>query len=296
MKKQKHCMSNDDPEALPLSDPKQPFQVSQMQRYHIGLSEFIANDRKDPAVNNFIEKLLNHILVHLGHTGDPDHFSHVDWNSILIINNEMYEHKVLCTNYTSYDIHIEQDTINPCTRSDIMVLVPTDEHDIHPYCLNTDSKFGFEHRHLPHVGFLDCNDAETFGFIDPASVIHAAHLIPNTASGTTSDALPAQSIACRPDEDVGHHNTYEAAKVLHEEILRAYNLDSQGFPLSKSTSATELEPMDVFFDVGLGGDGDDSDINADEDSELEEENDEGLVGGDDMEERNEVETLGFGSW
>ncbi|KAE9392204.1 hypothetical protein BT96DRAFT_776302, partial [Gymnopus androsaceus JB14] len=40
-----------------------------------------------------------------------------------------------------------------------------------------------------------------FGFIDPASVIHAAHLIPNTASGTTSDALPAQSIARRPDED-----------------------------------------------------------------------------------------------
>lgn len=121
----------------------------------------------------------------------------------------MYEHKVLRVNYTTYDMRVEQDSLNPRTRSDIIVLAPSEEHDNHPYWyarvigiyhvhvldstkpgprhniqpqhmeflwvrwygLDMDSCSGFKYKRLPHVGFMDCHDPETFGFIDPALVL-----------------------------------------------------------------------------------------------------------------------------
>ena len=43
-----------------------------------------------------------------------------------------YHHKTLQVNYTTYDLWREQDTINPVTRADIMVLSHKDERS-HPY-------------------------------------------------------------------------------------------------------------------------------------------------------------------
>ncbi|KIJ31574.1 hypothetical protein M422DRAFT_103442, partial [Sphaerobolus stellatus SS14] len=50
-------------------------------------------------------------------------------------------------------------------------------------------------RFLDQVGFVTGNDqTESFGFIDPANVIRACHLIPAFAYGETEDFLPAKSV------------------------------------------------------------------------------------------------------
>ena len=44
----------------------------------------------------------------------------------------MYHHSLLRVNYTTYDLRREQDTINPLSRPDIMVLSHENERS-HPY-------------------------------------------------------------------------------------------------------------------------------------------------------------------
>ena len=42
--------------------------------------------------------------------------------SVKLINDRIYRHKVLRVNYTTYNVHRDQDSLNPRTHGDIMVL------------------------------------------------------------------------------------------------------------------------------------------------------------------------------
>lgn len=79
--------------------------------------------------------LLGHLLGH-SFNGNEHAFSDNDWNTVSFVNNQIYCHKVICINYTSYDICHAQDSLNPQTHADIMVLSHKDEIDRelwHPY-------------------------------------------------------------------------------------------------------------------------------------------------------------------
>ena len=110
-------------------------------------------------------------------------------------------------NYTTYDMRREQDSLNPRTHANIMVLSQEREPDAHPYWyariigiyhtllrhesspdpipleflfvrwygldLNRTSRFGWKMRRLPKIGFVpdDPNEeSPAFGFLDPAVV------------------------------------------------------------------------------------------------------------------------------
>ena len=65
---------------------------------------------------------------------------------------------------------------------------------------------GWKAKRLLRLGFVPGNDASAFGFLDPAQVIRAVHLIPAFAWGHTTKYLPGQrSVIARglkePDED-----------------------------------------------------------------------------------------------
>ncbi|KAG6821859.1 hypothetical protein H0H92_000462, partial [Tricholoma furcatifolium] len=117
----------------------------------------------------------------------------------------MYYHKALRINFTTYDNRRDQDTINPRTHSDIMVL--SNDSSLHPYryarvlgvyhtnirfdslrskCrdlhtmeflwvrwyeLDGKAKAGFEAKRQFQVKF--CRGTHAFGFIDPGNVIRA---------------------------------------------------------------------------------------------------------------------------
>ncbi|KAL0058360.1 hypothetical protein AAF712_014964 [Marasmius tenuissimus] len=103
-------------------------------------------------------------------------------------------------------------------------------------------QWGWKAKRLPHVHFLNAEDPESFGFVDPAQVIRASHMIPAFKQNTTLD-LPSNSIIrvyeeyhenvyaiededCFPDTDmfmkyrgggIGHVKFHEFLRRLEEE-------------------------------------------------------------------------------
>ena len=163
----------------------------------------------------------------MAYDGDEHDFSDEDRLCLNIKDNRIYFHSKLSVNYTTYDLRREQDTINPLTRSDILVLSHEDEKT-HPYWYarvvhvfhvfvqvreNEHSPFleptrmnvlfvrwfgrdmdypsGWSAKRPHRLRFFGYRDtsADAFGFIDPDSVIRGVHLIPAFAFGSTDDLL-----------------------------------------------------------------------------------------------------------
>lgn len=155
--------------------------------------------------------------------GDEHEFTSAERASIIINKNTIYRHHVMRVNYTTYDLRREQDSINPRTHPDIMVLSgETDEtcDDPHPYWYGC--VIGIFHANVLHVGPLSHSsqpqhmeflfvrwfghDLEykagwkekklhRIGFVDPLQVVHGVHLIPAYSHGHTSTILGPSNIA-----------------------------------------------------------------------------------------------------
>lgn len=176
---------------------------------------------------DFLSKLKTHLLGRLLGTvydGDEEDYSPDDLNDVRIVENRIYAVKSLRVNFTRYDVHRDQDVMNPRTHSDIMVYSCDDGN--HPYwyarvlgifhtrvkhvgprsvsgCIQSmqflwirwfglvphqEYKFGIKMARLPKVGFVEGSDA--FGFLNPSSVIRGCHLIPSFSDGQTLNLLP----------------------------------------------------------------------------------------------------------
>ena len=162
----------------------------------------------------------------MAYNGDEYNFSDEDRNCVLFHDNKIFEHNVLQINYTTYDLRRDQDSINPRTRADIMVLSQEDEHS-HPYwyarvCLifhvmveyrkdpisaysrpsrmdvlfvrwfqrDTNVDAGWNAKRPFRLQFFDQdNISDAFGFVNPDSVVRGIHLIPAFAFGNTDELL-----------------------------------------------------------------------------------------------------------
>jgi hypothetical protein len=192
-------------------------------------------------VQAFLPRLKDHLLGRIlgcSFDGDETPFSDDDRNTISFVNNKIYKHKVIRFNYTTYNMRRSQDSVNPRTHADIMVLSCEDPNtrDPHPYWyarvigifhtqvrhvgldsksedpqkmvflwvhwFGCDMKFcaGWAARHLHCVGFVDSLNPEAFGFLDPGEVICGVHMIPAFAHSCTSNLL-GPSIARQPTEN-----------------------------------------------------------------------------------------------
>jgi hypothetical protein len=162
-------------------------------------------------LQGFVPQLIDHLLARLlgmDQAGVEYEFTDEERMTLTIDNNRLYRHQVLRINYTSYDNRRAQDTVNPLTRPDIMMLSGENEegNHAHPYwyarvlgiyhvrVLHTGEfskssqlqtmqflhvrwfghhvkhRSGWKSRHLHRVSFID-GDSEPFGFVDPAHVI-----------------------------------------------------------------------------------------------------------------------------
>jgi len=193
----------------------------------------------DAFVQDFIPRLKDHLLARLlDHTyeGDEIDFTDSERETVTLVNNRIYRHKVLRINYTTYDLCRAQDSLNPRNHADVMVLSHEDEDgDPHPYWYarilgvfhaqvrhigprskstavhrmdflwvrwfgrDLDYKAGWKAKRLHRLGFIDSEDPGAFGFLDPNEVIRGVHLIPVFAYGRISSILPP-SIARQPRE------------------------------------------------------------------------------------------------
>ncbi|KAH9932168.1 hypothetical protein B0H21DRAFT_867145 [Amylocystis lapponica] len=228
-------------EALPYTNPTDHYHISVSDRSHEHIPSWLRKHAKDPALKDFLPRLKDHLLARLlGHTfdGDETDYSDAERASVVLVNDRLYQHSVLRINYTTYDMRRDQDSINPRTHADIMVLSHEDpEGDPHPYWyarvvgvfhvyarqrgsdgvyseptrlvflwvrwygLDMDHLWGWKAKRLPRVGFLDNAEPGAFGFLDPEQVIRAVHLIPAFAYGRTAELLSPSIVRSPADED-----------------------------------------------------------------------------------------------
>lgn len=174
-------------------------------------------------------RLKNHLLGRLLENEDPNvEYPPQERSRVQIINDRIYSHQVLRVNYTTYDLRRDQDSLNPRTHGDIMVLAHSsaDEEESHPYWyarivgiyhadiqfkdprsnqwtepkkmeflfvrwfgLATEATGGWRARRLHQIGFLEAEDPCAFGFVDPTDVIRGAHIIPRFVDGVTNSLL-----------------------------------------------------------------------------------------------------------
>ena len=200
-------------------------------------------------MQDFLPRLKDHILGRLSGAefdGDEQMFSDDERSSVIFVNNRVYRHKVLRVNYTTYDLRRSQDSLNPRTHADIMVLSheePDGDNNPHPYWYariigifhaqvrhvgptskssetqkidflwvrwfgrDLTRRSGFEAKRLHRLGFLPSDNIDAFGFLDPNVVVRGVHLIPAFAYGHTSDLL-GPSIARQPSENDEDWNYY----------------------------------------------------------------------------------------
>ncbi|KAF8998813.1 hypothetical protein BDQ17DRAFT_1247288 [Cyathus striatus] len=194
-------------ETIPSGEPKHHYQMSNDTRNAISISQYLREHAGDPAVKDFLPRLKDHLLrriKNLEYDGDETPFSEAEHASIKFVKHELYQHKVLRVNYTTYDLRCEQDSLNPCTHANIMLLSRDDSEEGHPYWyariigifharvihessldpISMDflwvrwygiasGKSGWKARCLPRVGFIEdgVDSLSAFGFLDPMEVI-----------------------------------------------------------------------------------------------------------------------------
>lgn len=191
------------------------------------------------------DHLLGRILGH-PYDGDDVPFTDEERQQVIIVKEQIYRHKVLRVNYTTYDMRREQDSLNPRTHANIMLLAHDDDSG-HPYwyarilgvfhavvrhsrLLNPivmdflwirwygadptpRYRSGWASRRLHRVGFVpqiknDPSASPAFGFLDPAQIIRGAHLVPAFHHGTDENSLPPSATARLEDEGDHDYNYY----------------------------------------------------------------------------------------
>lgn len=178
-------------------------------------------------VQNFLPRLKDHLYARvqgLTYEGDENDFTDAERNSILITDNKLFEHSIVRINYTTYDLRRDQDSINPRTRADLMVMSHEEEQS-HPYWyarlikifhVNVEyhetpdsvrcrpkrmdflfvrwfkrdmSPAGFTAKRLQRLEFFDDEHPDAYGFLDPECVIRGVHIIPGFAFGRPEGLL-----------------------------------------------------------------------------------------------------------
>ncbi|THV02869.1 hypothetical protein K435DRAFT_962835 [Dendrothele bispora CBS 962.96] len=218
-------------ERLPFTDPDARYHMASGKRYFLDLTSFIHDHRKDPATVDFLRKLKHYILCELFQKDLTSTFSQEEYNALTFENNRIFKHKVVRINYTTYDLRRGQDSINPRTHPDIMVLAPLGSG--HPFSygrvigvfhanvrfttprssslpsislkrvdilwirwfeLDHSYRFGWKAKRLPRVKFVDADDPGAFGFLNPRDIVRAVHLIPSFSHLGVDNGLPGDSV------------------------------------------------------------------------------------------------------
>ncbi|EED82444.1 predicted protein [Postia placenta Mad-698-R] len=125
-----------DSEPLPYTDIHMHHHMSDSMSYPRHLFAFVHELGTDPAVKNFIPQLKNHLLsrlLGLDFDGNKHEYMAAQCDSVIILGNKIYHHKVLRVNYTIYDIRRNQDSMNSHAHCDIMIHSCESGPGVHPY-------------------------------------------------------------------------------------------------------------------------------------------------------------------
>ncbi|KAF8554688.1 hypothetical protein OG21DRAFT_1508697 [Imleria badia] len=79
---------------------------------------------------------------------------------------------------------------------------------------------GFSGRRLHHIGFLDEDDPDVFGFLNPDVVIRGAHLVPTFSLGEMDELLGPSFVQREEDSDEDWRAFYVNIFADHDMFMR----------------------------------------------------------------------------
>ncbi|KAG6904686.1 hypothetical protein DXG01_008103, partial [Tephrocybe rancida] len=162
-------------EPLPPTPPEVHHYISPSQNSYLDIPTWLSANSGDPAVEDFLPKLKDHLLSRILHpdwSGDGNEFTPEQHYRLLIRNDRLYIHKSAPTS-------IEFLWVRWYQRD------PT-------YCA------GFKRKRLHRLQYLLDSDPEAYRFLNPDEVIRGAHIIPGFYYGPTEEFAP--SVAHATDE------------------------------------------------------------------------------------------------
>ncbi|PSS31922.1 hypothetical protein PHLCEN_2v2303 [Hermanssonia centrifuga] len=234
-------LSFEDSDPLPYTPPENHHHISQSNRFHKDVTDWLSSNKNDPALKNFVPHLKDHLLARLAgdeYDGDEREYTDAERRALIFVDNRIYQHKVIRINYTTYDLRRAQDSLNPRTHADVMVASQEDQgaRNSHPYWYAR--IVGIFHAYVQHVGssskseeprrldFLWVRwfgrdlttpggfrtrrlhrigfvdiDELAFGFLDPDLICRGVHIIPAFAHGKTSELLGPSIVRSVSDND-----------------------------------------------------------------------------------------------
>ncbi|KAF8965639.1 hypothetical protein BDZ97DRAFT_2057933 [Flammula alnicola] len=189
--------------------------------------------------------------------GEDPKFTNSELSQVIVQNNFIFSHATASFNYTTYDVRRDQDTINVNSgRRDVMLPSfedSSDENnqDNHPYWyarilgiyhanvffdskskaervdflfvrwLGRDMEWnsGPSNLRLDRIGFVSSRDHDAFGFLDPALVIRACHLIPAFHWGTSIRLLGPSTAR---DSSKGDWENYYVNRFVDRDMMMRY--------------------------------------------------------------------------
>ncbi|KAL7281107.1 hypothetical protein ACG7TL_004414 [Trametes sanguinea] len=219
--------------------PEVHHHIGETEKNVVDLADWQARNADDPAVQMFVPLMKAHLRERLRDAYPTLADEEVP---IIVRHDRVYRHAIAYVNYTTYDLQRDQDIIHPSTdKRDILVHTPSAASCdvVRPFPWTYARVLGiyhanvlppgetkpcryeflhvrwFEHvdahqsgplaRRLDKVKFTSYSTGDAFGFVDPAHVIRACHLIPAFHHGRTKDYLPASTLARDPEGDWRYH-------------------------------------------------------------------------------------------
>jgi hypothetical protein len=152
------------------------------------------------------------------------------------VNDPIYRHKVFRVNYTTYDLRHGQDSLNPRTHANVMLLLHEGDENAHPYwyaCVlgvfhavvqfrglashpaiepgiqhlqflwvrwfgrDLEHRSGWKYKRLHRVGFLDSQDLDSWIW----GRLFGPCLIPSFAFGSTTQLLGPSVVRAASEQD-----------------------------------------------------------------------------------------------
>ncbi|KAJ7728798.1 hypothetical protein DFH07DRAFT_757144, partial [Mycena maculata] len=95
--KSKTYLPFNEDEALPYTTPQQHHHISQSYNFLFHVSSWLGQNRDDPAIEDFLPKLQEHLLSRLSHpewAGDGNEFTATERFKLSLKNSCIYRHKI----------------------------------------------------------------------------------------------------------------------------------------------------------------------------------------------------------
>ncbi|KAJ3804112.1 hypothetical protein F5876DRAFT_70902 [Lentinula aff. lateritia] len=209
--------------------PTTHYHISSSTRFSENIVTWLGDLQYDPAFTNFLPKLKDHILKRLlGIPQNEREFSAAQRATITFKNNKIFRHKVIHLNYTTYDMRRNQDSCNPRTQSDIMMLSGDPETSSeHPYWFARiigvyHEQYGISTKHMPKLSFINTSNPESFGFVNPSNVIRGCHIIPAFSDGKTDQFLVGPSLARREADNGEDYFRYYMNMWVYRDMFMSF--------------------------------------------------------------------------